>query len=119
MVGQKLRFQILKRDGFSCVYCGAGGGQITLEVDHIVPHSRGGLDTEDNLATSCRTCNGGKRDMVLENICRFCFVRPSTRRFDVGETTSWLLDICDPCTRIVLVAWAVKVNGRADLVSQD
>lgn len=62
----KLRFTVLQRDGFRCVYCGAtaqDGGR--LEVDHVIPRSKGGEDSQDNLVTSCRWCNLGKSDVLL------------------------------------------------------
>lgn len=56
-----LRFEILKRDGFACSYCGAkAGGGVWLEVDHIKPKAAGGTDDPANLTTSCQPCNNGK-----------------------------------------------------------
>lgn len=63
----KLRYTILKRDGFRCVLCGHGrddGAQ--LEVDHIFPVSKGGETVPKNLRTLCKECNRGKRDEVEE-----------------------------------------------------
>lgn len=55
------RWQVFERDGWRCVSCGrsANDGAI-LEVDHIVPRSKGGTDTLDNFQTLCRDCNIGK-----------------------------------------------------------
>jgi HNH endonuclease len=59
----RLRFNILKRDNFTCVYCGRKAkDDVTLHVDHIHPVSKGGTDTEDNLVTACEDCNLGKSD---------------------------------------------------------
>ncbi len=56
-----LRFEILKRDGFRCRYCGAGRAQgAVLNVDHVKPKAAGGTDKPTNLVTACETCNGGK-----------------------------------------------------------
>ncbi len=49
-----LRTQVLERDNNSCQYCGASED---LHIDHIQPHSRGGLTTLDNLQVLCATCN--------------------------------------------------------------
>ncbi|MBQ3210221.1 MAG: HNH endonuclease [Oscillospiraceae bacterium] len=58
-----LRYKILQRDGFRCVLCGASRNDgAILEVDHIIPVSKGGLTTESNLRTLCRECNRGKSD---------------------------------------------------------
>lgn len=57
------RYRILKRDNFRCVACGAKAGDIELQIDHIVPISKGGLTTDDNLQALCVTCNIGKSNV--------------------------------------------------------
>ena len=53
--GRRLsRRAILARDGFCCQYCGSTRH---LTLDHIVPRSRGGLTSWDNVVTSCAPCN--------------------------------------------------------------
>lgn len=64
-LSRKLRFEILRRDGHRCRYCGATKDEVRLEVDHIHPRSRGGDDDPDNLVTACFDCNRGKRDRLL------------------------------------------------------
>lgn len=54
------RFEIFKRDGFVCMYCGKRPPEALLEVDHIVPRCAGGSDDDVNLLTSCFECNRGK-----------------------------------------------------------
>lgn len=56
----KTRFEVFKRDGFVCMYCGAHPPNAILEVDHIIALAAGGSDTQDNLVTSCFACNRGK-----------------------------------------------------------
>ena len=56
------RFRILQRDNFKCAYCGKVAAETELEVDHIMPRSKGGSDEETNLVTACFQCNRGKRD---------------------------------------------------------
>lgn len=58
----KLRWSILRRDGFRCVYCGADGATAKLHVDHVVPVSAGGTNEDTNLVTACEACNLGKAD---------------------------------------------------------
>jgi len=62
------RFNILKRDGFSCQYCGRSVKKhgVVLHVDHIVPVSIGGRCNIENLTTACEDCNLGKSDRVLK-----------------------------------------------------
>lgn len=65
-LSKRLRFDIFKRDGFTCGYCGLKPPGVILEVDHILPVSGGGTDEEENLITSCFACNRGKADQPLE-----------------------------------------------------
>lgn len=63
LMTSKLRQRIKKRDGFTCKQCGASIQQepnLLLEIDHIIPVSKGGLTTEDNLQTLCWRCNRKK-----------------------------------------------------------
>ena len=56
-----LRYDILKRDGFRCCVCGNKASEnVILEVDHIIPISKGGTTEYSNLQTLCRDCNRGK-----------------------------------------------------------
>jgi 5-methylcytosine-specific restriction endonuclease McrA len=57
---QSQRFEILRRDKFTCQYCGRKPPEVTLEVDHIFPVSKGGTNDPGNLTTSCYDCNRGK-----------------------------------------------------------
>jgi len=67
-LSKKLRFEVFKRDGFQCAYCGQTPPAVALEVDHIDPKSKGGKDDIDNLITACFNCNRGKRDIPLDKI---------------------------------------------------
>lgn len=66
-IGKKLRFEIFKRDSFKCQYCGKSAPDVILEVDHIVPVSKGGDNDSSNLITSCRDCNRGKTNIELSD----------------------------------------------------
>lgn len=57
---KKLRFEILKRDSFTCNWCGKSAPDALLHVDHIHPESKGGTDEPTNLITACVDCNLGK-----------------------------------------------------------
>ena len=65
---KRLRFDVFKRDNFECQYCGAKPPKVPLEIDHIVPVSKDGMTTIDNLVTACFDCNRGKANIELDNI---------------------------------------------------
>jgi hypothetical protein len=67
-VSVRKRFEVFKRDDFTCRYCGRTSPAVVLEVDHIVPKAEGGSDDEMNLATSCWECNHGKSDVPLREV---------------------------------------------------
>jgi 5-methylcytosine-specific restriction endonuclease McrA len=56
------RRAIFVRDGHRCQYC----GEQAENIDHVLPRSRGGLHTWDNVVAACRRCNARKRDHLLE-----------------------------------------------------
>jgi hypothetical protein len=66
-ISKKLRFEIFKKNNFTCQYCGKSSPDIILEVDHILPISKGGTNDLLNLITSCFDCNRGKSDIKLDN----------------------------------------------------
>jgi hypothetical protein len=67
-LSKKVRFEVFKRDGFTCQYCGATPPKAILHVDHIVPVKEGGGNEETNLVTACDHCNLGKSANSLESI---------------------------------------------------
>lgn len=67
-ISKKLRFEVFKRDGFVCRYCGSKPPQVPLEIDHIMPVSKGGTNIIDNLISSCFDCNRGKSDINLTSV---------------------------------------------------
>lgn len=66
-ISKKLRFEVFKRDGFTCQYCGARAPDVILEVDHINPVAAGGDNDIINLITACRPCNAGKGARLLDD----------------------------------------------------
>ncbi len=55
------RRAVFTRDGQTCVYCGSSA----TSIDHVVPRSRGGTHTWDNVVAACRKCNHTKADRSL------------------------------------------------------
>ncbi|MDD5051369.1 MAG: HNH endonuclease [Sulfuricurvum sp.] len=62
----RLRFQVMRRDNFTCQQCGASPAKdpsTELHLDHIFPWSKGGETTFENLQTLCSNCNLGKSNL--------------------------------------------------------
>jgi len=57
------RMNVFRRDGWACVYCGDRDKR-SLTIDHVVPQSKGGKNTWENLVTACKTCNHKKSDLM-------------------------------------------------------
>ena len=53
---------VLRRDSYTCCYC----GDVANEVDHVVPKVKGGSDDLDNLVAACRGCNIRKKDLSYD-----------------------------------------------------
>ena len=64
---------IYKRDKHKCQYCGCTKD---LTIDHIIPKSRGGQDTWENLVVACSYCNTKKGDLFLEQTNMRLLKRP-------------------------------------------
>jgi hypothetical protein len=90
---RNLRPHIRRRDGGRCVYCGAAG----QALDHILPHSKGGPDTLENLVLSCVRCNsvaGAKVFNSLDAKREYILARRPT--FD-ADPQNRILSICCEC----------------------
>lgn len=66
-IPKNIRFEVFKRDKFTCQYCGASAPDVILEIDHLKPVSKGGTNDLLNLVTSCRDCNRGKTNRELSD----------------------------------------------------
>jgi hypothetical protein len=67
-ISKRRRFEIFKRDGFTCQYCGKHPPNAILHVDHILAVANGGSNEDGNLITSCADCNLGKSAVPLSVI---------------------------------------------------
>ena len=97
-VSARQRFETLKRDKFTCQYCGAKAPDVALHVDHIVPFAKGGTCDIMNLVTSCAQCNGGKSDKKLSDDTAVVKSRKQAelsqdRKQTVGEMAQWQTEL--------------------------
>lgn len=71
-LSKKIRYEVLKRDKFTCQYCGRKAPDVILHIDHIKPIAKGGKNDIMNLITSCKDCNLGKgaRELSDDSIVR-------------------------------------------------
>lgn len=97
-ISQKLRFEIFKRDSFTCKYCGRKAPDVILEVDHINPVVKGGKNDVLNLTTSCYDCNRGKRDKTLSDTTAIDLQRQQLeelqeRRNQIDMILKWKLNL--------------------------
>lgn len=56
------KFNLARRDNYSCQYCGESIGVQKMTIDHVLPRSRGGKSTWENCVAACARCNGLKAD---------------------------------------------------------
>lgn len=69
------RRNIIRRDGFRCQYCGIKSSELT--IDHIIPKSRGGSESWDNLVSACKSCNNKKGSHTPEEAGIHLLHKPS------------------------------------------
>lgn len=65
-ISPELRYKVIERDNSICRKCGRRPPDVQLEVDHIIPWSKGGPTTLDNLQTLCEECNIGKSNKYFK-----------------------------------------------------
>lgn len=78
-VSSRTRFEVFKRDAFTCQYCGSQAPDVILHLDHVIAVANGGDNDITNLVTACSACNGGKSDVPL---CDNSAVKKQKRQLD-------------------------------------
>lgn len=95
-ISTRTRFEIFKRDKFTCLYCGKKPPAVILHVDHIVPVAEGGKNGRENLATACEECNQGKSSVplsVVSDSIKDTLKRERELMNQMAEYNSWLREI--------------------------
>jgi 5-methylcytosine-specific restriction endonuclease McrA len=75
------RRTVLARDLYTCQYCGAQPSCHELTVDHVVPRSRGGATTWENVVAACAPCNHKKGNRIPEEARMALLAQPARPRF--------------------------------------
>lgn len=129
-LSKKVRFEVFKRDSFTCQYCGRKAPDVLLEVDHIKPVARGGNNDILNLVTSCKDCNSGKGDRELSDSeaidkRREQLEELQDRKEQLDMLFEWHEDLSELDVKVVdrlatfweteAPGWSVSDSGRAEL----
>jgi hypothetical protein len=102
-----LRNRVLSRDNNRCRWCGFANATRQLEADHIVPESKGGETTLDNLQCLCSACNKIKGSVQLDPMA----IQPPTSGFGDFDTIESLRD------ELETIVASVKIDIQSDLLS--
>lgn len=121
VLSKKIRFEIFKRDSFTCQYCGKSAPEVVLHVDHIMPVSKGGDNEITNLITACQTCNQGKSNIELDDATAIAKQKQQLdelqeRREQLEMMYEWqqsLLEIDQDATEMVCALFSELVPGHS------
>jgi hypothetical protein len=102
-----LRNRVLSRDNNRCRWCGFANSTRQLEADHIVPESKGGETTLENLQCLCSACNKIKGTVQLDPMA----IQPPTSGFGDFDTIESLRD------ELETIVASVKIDIQSDLLS--
>ena len=90
------RRTVMARDNYTCQYCGAQPGKTQLTIDHVVPRSKGGGTTWDNVVAACGPCNRRKGSRTPEQANMLLLSTPARPRYlafvllgDRGRQDAW------------------------------
>lgn len=122
-VGAKTRFEVFKRDSFTCQYCGRKAPEVVLNCDHIHPVAEGGTNDLMNLVTSCKDCNGGKGARLLDQHqalekARAQMEEINERRIQLEMLAQWQRDLVafsEDELKIFVERWEEITAGAASL----
>lgn len=120
-LSKSIRFEVFKRDSFTCQYCGRKAPDVLLEIDHIEPVAKGGSGDLLNLTTACKDCNSGKSDKSISQTTLLDKQRAQLedlqrRREQIDMMFQWqkgLLGLQDEVVDRLQEIWTEQVHGYA------
>lgn len=129
-LSKKIRFEVFKRDSFTCQYCGGKAPDVILHVDHIKPVAEGGSGEIVNLVTACFDCNSGKGKRELDDKAVISKQRKqldslNERRIQLEMMAEWRKQVNDMRKQEVdaiaeaipmIDGFSISENGRAKIL---
>ena len=109
-ISDPLRYRVLKESGGRCSLCGCTKEERILDVDHILPRSKGGKNVYENLQVLCSKCNRSKgnkdktdfrsygKEEAIEN-CLFCTVQSQKEKIILRNELCFLIEDAFPVTK--------------------
>ena len=61
---------LLERENYCCIYCGIHASKAKMQIEHVIPKSKGGTDSLNNLVLSCETCNQAKGSQDVKSFLK-------------------------------------------------
>jgi hypothetical protein len=118
-ISKSVRFEVFKRDKFTCQYCGAKAPEAVLHIDHVKPVAEGGDNDIMNLLTACQGCNGGKGKRLLSDSTAIDKQRAQIeeleeRRQQIEMMLQWRSDLASiqqPIYDVIIERFRTLCNG--------
>jgi len=82
-VSQNVSWEVFRRDGYRCRYCGAD--QVPLTVDHLVTWESGGPSTPENLVACCKRCNNVRGETPFDEWLKDPYFKRVRKGLSIGE----------------------------------
>lgn len=117
-LSKRIRFEVFKRDGFTCVYCGGQPPKVILHCDHVIAVANDGTNDIDNLVTACDACNLGKGARELTAIPLTIEEKAAVLEEREAQITAFNDLIAAKIERVVQTAWTVA-NILIDAWAED
>lgn len=122
-ISKKLRFEVFKRDSFSCQYCGRKAPDVILQCDHVKPVADGGTNDILNLIAACADCNAGKGARALSDQSTLArqvdqIAELQARREQIEMMIEWrseLSKLDDTMVKRLAAHWSHLCEGTVEL----